>query len=308
MRPQFIVGIVLGGTNLKIALADLRYHIKDTRLLTTGKFLTKESLIQAIISATESILKKNRIEKNRVLGVGLGLPGPIDSKRGLVHFFPNIPGWKEVKLKKILEQRLKLPVFIDNDANLMALAEQRLGAAKGVKNAVCITLGTGVGGGLILEGELYRGSNFAAGEIGHMPVNEKGPKCNCGGTACLEAYIGNNRILELAGKLFGKNISLEELSLLAAKRNRRAQELWYNVANYLGIVLSGVVNLIDPDVIVIGGGVANAGKILFDNVKGAITKRAMAVQAKHVKVRKAALGNRAGMIGAVILVKESLEK
>jgi glucokinase len=307
MRRRFIIGIDLGGTNLKIALLDLKYRIQDKKVLSTQEFIKKESLILAIIDSINKIIEYNKLKKTNILGIGLGLPGPIDTWRGIVHFFPNIPGWKEVNLKSILEKRLRLPVFVDNDAKLMCLAEYKLGAAKDSNNAVCLTLGTGVGGGIIINGELYRGSSNASGEIGHVPLNEKGPRCNCGGYGCLEAYIGNNRILAKGKRLFKRDISLEELSSLAKKQNRKAKALWKTFAQRLGITLVGMVNLLNPDCIVIGGGVAEAGRVLFDNVRKVILKRAMNVQARQVKIFKAKLGNNAGLIGAAILVKEGLD-
>jgi len=308
MVKKFIVGIDLGGTNLKVALLDLRYQIKDREVLNTQKFIKKENLICAIIDSINKIIENNNLSRADILGIGLGLPGPIDYERGVVHFFPNIPGWKGVNLKTILERRLRLPVFVDNDAKLMSLAEYKLGAAKGSRNAVCITLGTGVGGGIIINGHLYRGFCNASGEIGHMPINEKGPRCNCGGRACLETYIGNNRILKEARRMFRRDITLEELSCLARKQNRQAQTIWLKIARRLAVALVGAVNLLNPDCIVIGGGVAGAGKILFDNIRKIIARHAMSVQARHVKVFKAKLGNNAGLIGAAILVKEGIKQ
>jgi glucokinase len=305
MKKRLIIAIDLGGTNLKIALLDSKYKIKEKRVISTKGFFRKESLIFTIINGIAKVIRENKLKKQEILGIGLGLPGPIDVEKGIVHFFPNIPGWKEVNLKKILEKKLKLPVFMDNDANLMALAESKVGAAKGFKNAVCLTLGTGVGGGIILEGNLYRGSSFSAGEIGHVPINENGPRCNCHGWACLETYIGNKRIEKQARSAFRRNISLEELSKLAAKNNKQAIEIWQEAGRRLGVALAGVVNLFNPDAIVIGGGVANAGKALLDPVKETILKRAMSVQARHVRVFKAKLGNDAGLIGAAILVREA---
>ena len=307
MRRKFIIGIDLGGTNLKIALLDLKYRIKNKNVLRTQEFIQKESLILAIVDSINNIIESNKLKRTSILGIGLGLPGPIDTWRGIVHFFPNIPGWKEVNLKRILEKRLRLPVFVDNDAKLMCLAEHKLGAAKGSDNAVCLTLGTGVGGGIIINGGLYRGSSNAAGEIGHVPLNERGPRCNCGGYGCLEAYIGNNRILARGRKLFKRDISLEELSYKALKQNRKAKTLWKTFAQRLGVALVGTINLLNPDCIVIGGGVAEAGRLLFDNVRKVILKRAMSVQAGQVKIFKAKLGNDAGLIGAAILVRESLK-
>jgi len=308
MTKRYIIGIDLGGTNLRIALFGLGFKIIDRKNLNTANFGQKERLIAAIVDSVNNIIENNRLIKNNILGVGLGLPGPIDVNRGVVHFFPNIPGWCEVNLKKILEKNLKLQVFMDNDANLMALAEYKLGAAKGSKNAVCLTLGTGVGGGIIIEGNLYRGSSFTAGEIGHMPINERGPECNCGGFACLESYIGNRRIMREAQRIFKRDeVSLEELSRMAYHNNKKAARIWSGVGERLGVALVSVVNLLNPDCIVIGGGLANAGRILFDKVEETILTRAMIVQARAVKVRKAKLGNGAGTIGAAILVKENIK-
>lgn len=308
MAKEFIVGIDLGGTNLKIALLDLKLRIRHKEVLDTQRFNKKEGLISAIVDSVDKILKDNKLSRKNLLGIGLGLPGPIDYERGVVHFLPNIVGWKEVNLKSILERKLRLPVFVDNDAKLMSLAEYKLGAAKGYSNAVCITLGTGVGAGIIINGNLYRGFCNASGEIGHMPINEKGPRCNCGGHACLEAYVGNKRILKEARRMFRRDISLEELSCLARRQNRGAQTIWGKVAGRLAVALVGAVNLLNPDCIVIGGGVAKAGRILFDKVKKVISSQAMSVQARHVKVSKAKLGNNAGLIGAAILVKEGMKQ
>jgi glucokinase len=306
MNTKLIIGIDLGGTNLKVGLLDSKYKIIRREILDTQRFTRKESLVSAIVDAVNKIIKNNNLKKNDILGVGLGLPGPIDAKKGIVHFFPNISGWKEVNLKMILQKRLKLPVSLDNDANLMSLAEYKLGAAVGFKNSLCLTLGTGVGGGIIIDGSIYRGANNASGEIGHVPINERGPRCNCGGVACLEAYIGSSRIKEEARKIFKRNITLEELSAKAKEKESRALSLWESVGKRLGVALVGTVNLLDLDAVVIGGGVANAGSILFDKVKKTIAKQAMSVQAKHVRVFKAKLGNDAGMIGAAMLVKEGV--
>ena len=311
MAKKFIVGIDLGGTNLKIGLLDLKYNIKLKIILTTKRFFKKEELIWAIINSVNNIIQEKKLKKSEILGIGLGLPGPVNEKSGIVHFFPNIPGWREVNLKQILQERLKLPVALDNDAKLMCLAEYKLGAAKGFKNALCLTLGTGVGSGLIIEGELYRGANNASGEIGHMPINENGPRCNCQRIACLESYIGNNRIIKQARRVFKRAISLEELSGLAKKtcrpsgrQNKQALNIWLKVGAHLGIALAGIVNLLNLDAIVIGVGVSNAGPILFGKVRKTISQRAMSVQAKSVKIVKAQLGNNAGMIGAALLVRK----
>ncbi|MDD2679244.1 MAG: ROK family protein [Candidatus Omnitrophica bacterium] len=306
MAKKFIICIDLGGTNLKVALLDLNYKIKDREILSTRSFMEKDDLIQGIVHSVNRFIKYNALSKAQILGVGLGLPGPIDAKRGIVHFFPNIPGWKEVALRDILRKKLSLAVYLDNDAKLMTLAEHKLGAAKGYRNVLCMTLGTGIGGGIIINNKLYRGFNNAAGEIGHLPINEKGAPCNCGALGCLEAYVGNQRIIKEARKTFKRSITLEELSWLAIKRNRLAIAVWRKTGGHLGFALAGVVNLLNLDAIVIGGGVAGAGNVLFESIKQALKDQAMSVQAGHVKIFKAKLGNEAGLIGAAIMVKEGL--
>jgi glucokinase len=305
MKNKYIIGIDLGGTNLKIALFDSRLSFKQKKFFSTAEFSQPQSLIEGIVRAVFEIIKENKLKKSDILGVGVGLPGPVDVSRGVAHFFPNIPGWIDVPVEKILRKKTGLEVFVDNDANLMCLAEFKLGSAKGAKNAVCLTLGTGVGGGLIIDSKLYRGSSYAAGEIGHMPINLKGRPCNCGGTACLESYIGNRRIACLVKKVFKKDIPLDELSRMAARNNPKAVRIWEDVGEKLGVALVSVVNLLNPDRIVIGGGVANAGRILFSRIEEVIITRAMVVQAAKVKVFKAKLGNDAGMLGGALLVKEN---
>ncbi len=308
MAKKYIIAIDLGGTNLKVALLDLNYRIIARQSFSTRNFSKKDKLIGAIVNSVDKIQKARRLDKQNILGVGLGLPGSADTERGIVYSLTNIPGWKDVRLGRILKQKLRLSVFMDNDANLMCLAEYRLGRARGLRYAVCLTLGTGVGAGIIADGRLYRGANNAAAEVGHLPINEDGPACNCGGKGCLETYIGNNRILAQAKKIFRRSISLEETSRLAAEGDKRALAFWSRTGEHLGVALAGVVNLLNPEAVIIGGGVANAGKALFDKVKKVIRERAMRVQARQVKVFKARLGDAAGLIGAAIMVREALKK
>lgn len=306
MVKKFIIAIDLGGTNLKCALLDNRLKIKAKSSFSTKSFDNKHKLIQGITDLVDSFILNQNLKRSAILGVGVGVPGPVDALKGIVHFLPNVPGWKEVGLKKILEQKIKLPVFIDNDAKLMTLAEHAAGAAKNYKNVLCLTLGTGVGGGLIIQDLLYRGTDNAAGEVGHFPLNEKGPLCGCGARGCLEAYVGNYRIIQEARRLFGAKVTLERVSALARKNNLQAIDFWSRVGKKIGLALSGVVNLLNLDLIVIGGGVSNSGEALFESIRRTIQLRAMRVQAKRVKIVKAKLGIDAGIIGAGYLVRERL--
>ncbi|MDD5005517.1 MAG: ROK family protein [Candidatus Omnitrophica bacterium] len=304
---KYIISIDLGGTNTRITLTDLSLRIKARTSFPTRNFSSsRKILISEIIKEVFRLLKDNSIKKTQILGLGIGVPGPVDFLKGKIYYLPNIKGWQNTPIRDILEKRLHFKVFVDNDVNLMTLAEARLGAAKDRKNAVCLTLGTGVGGGLILDGELFRGTSFCAGEIGHMPINISGPRCNCGGSACLERYVGNKYILaEAKKKLKMRNINLEKLSEMAESGNKIARNIYNNFASNIGVALAGVVNLLNPEVIVVGGGLSFAGDFIFTKIKETINKRAIPIQAGLVKVKKAMLGKDAGLIGAALLVKES---
>ena len=307
MKSKFIIGVDLGATNVKIGLVNSRGKILTRGVLSTRSFVSRQKLLNGIADTIHNILIDNKLQKRDIIGIGIGLPGPIDFKKGLVHYLPNIPGWKNFPIRKWFGLKTKLPVFVDNDVNLITLAEQRLGAGRNTNNMICITLGTGVGGGIIIDKGIYRGSSFSAGEVGHIPIVRDGPRCNCGGKGCVERFVGNRYILKLAKtKLKKQSLSLKELDKLAYAGNSKAIAIWQEVGRNIGVALVGVVNLLNPEKIVIGGGVSKAGKILFDEIRKTIRLRAMPTQAKTVKVVKARFGDDAGILGAMILVKEGI--
>ncbi len=310
---RYAIGVDLGGTYAKLALVDKKGRLFHRATLTTTDYGTKEALLYAIVYEIERILKRARLTSKDLLGTGVGVPGLVDFERGFIYYLTNVPGWRNVPLKKILEKKLKMQTLIDNDVNLMALGEYRFGAGRGAKDLVCLTLGTGVGGGIIIDGKLYRGSSSVAGEIGHMPLNEKGLRCNCGGFGCLERYVGNKYILDeikskieaggatLIKKLVKGNLSLitpEIVSYAAKVNDKLAVAFWQEIGRRIGVVLSGVINLLNPERIIIGGGLANAGKVLFKSIRDAVDERALLIPKRTVKIIKAKLGADAGMVGA----------
>ncbi len=305
---SYVIGIDVGGTNIKLGVVNDKGKIVSRNILETGKYEGKRGkLISALVDAIIDLIDSEGVKTKDVLGIGIGLPGLINPDRGVVKFLPNVPGWKDVFLKRIMEKKLSLPVFLDNDVNLVTLGEWRFGAGKGYNNLVCITLGTGIGGGLVLNGELYRGEGYVAGEVGHMPLNEKGPACNCGGYACFERYVGNKVLQEKAAKIFkNKKIRLEDVFELTKAGNMRAVKFWEEVAMHIGNGLVGIVNLLNPRLIIIGGGVSNSYQFMIETINKIIKERAMSVQSKMVKITKAKLGNDAGIIGGYVLVREYL--
>ncbi len=304
---QYTIGVDVGGTNIKLGLVNRSGVIIARSFLDTKNLnKSKKRLIDAVASSILDLIRDEGLLPKDVLGVGLGLPGPIDSQKGVVSFLPNIPGWRNVPLKSILQKKLHIPTFVDNDVNLITLGEWGWGAGKGYKNLMCMTLGTGVGAGLVLNNSLYRGEGFAAGELGHMPLNEKGLVCNCGGIGCFEGYVGNGTLLKKAAKIFKKkDIQLPDVHYLAQQGNVRAIEFWDEAATHIGNALVGVVNLLNLRLIVIGGGVSNNYKFMSKKINATIKARAMKVQAGMVKVVRAKLRDDAGILGAQVLVKEA---
>ncbi len=301
---KYVVGVDVGGTNIKLGVVDPSGHVIVRNSFATKPFASSRiKLITALSREIEASIVTAGLNKKQIAGVGIGLPGLVDYEKGFVRFLPNIPGWRGVYLKSILQKRINLPVFVDNDVKIITLAESKFGAGRGVRNLICLTLGTGVGAGLILNGQLYRGEDNAAGELGHMPLNEHGPRCNCGGYGCFETYVGNRALLALASRLMGRpGITLEETFTLAQKGNKKALLFWKTAAGHIGNGLVGIVNLLNPHVIIIGGGISHNEKFLFRTIRKTIVSRAMSLQGAAFKIKRAAFKDDAGIIGAYVLV------
>ena len=301
---KYVIGVDVGGTNIKLGLVHPRgYVIARSHFPTKPLGSLKTKLIAVLAAEIKQIITSQGLKAKDVAGIGIGLPGLIDYTQGIVRFLPNISGWKNVPLKTILQKKLNLSVFVDNDVKLITLAEWKLGAGRGVNNLVCLTLGTGVGSGLILNNRLYRGAANAAGELGHMPLNEHGPACNCGGLGCFETYVGNQRLFALASHMMHKpHMTTQKMFALANQRHPQALRFWHEAATRIGNGLIGIVNLLNPELIIIGGGVSNNEKFLFPTIKAVIKKRAMSLQASLVRIQRAQLGDDAGIIGAQVLV------
>ena len=308
-KNSFFIGIDLGGTKISTGIVDTSGKILAKTKLPTQAQKGPEFVIDQIVKSINLVIKKSRLNRHQISGIGIGSPGPLDTEKGIVHFAPNLPGWKEIPLKNKLESKTGFSVFVDNDANLAALGESWIGAGKGSKNLICITLGTGVGGGLILNGEIYHGSEDSAGEIGHITVEPSGPKCNCGNNGCLEAYSSATGIVNRTKEAIksGEKTSLKEpitskkVYLEALKGDKLSKRIMKQAGVYLGIALSNVANLLNLDMAIIAGNVAEAGEIIFEPARKEIKKRAI-YPANKIKVVPAKLGTDAGVIGSARLV------
>jgi glucokinase len=316
-EKKAFAGIDVGGTNIKFGLfhPDGKIIFKEQRPTMAEKGATP--LMHHITNIAERLMMHASEDELEVPWLGVGSPGAIEFKTGRVlGQTPHIPGWEGMEIGENLRDRLNMPVWVDNDVNAMALAELKFGAAAGAKSAVCITVGTGVGGAVIIDGKVVRGHSNTAGEIGHMTINFDGPSCKCGKKGCVEAYCSSSAILTRTRKHLEKDFTpvfheltggdLEKLNIKvitsAAKQDDYvAKEVLEETAEYLAIGLGNAANLVNPELMILGGGIVDGWPNFIKQVSLSIRKHAFASAVKELKITKAALGNDAGFIGAGLL-------
>jgi glucokinase len=304
------IGIDFGGTTIKSALVEEGKIIHRGEVIDTLRSGDSNAITEALLGRIADL----RQVRPDAVAIGVGLPGMIDSVNGIVHRLSNVPGWIDIPLRDLLIRRTGLHAAIENDANSMAYAEWKYGAARDGKNVVCVTLGTGVGGGLILNGQLYRGSFFGAGEIGQMSIDYQGRVGNYGNRGAIEKYVGNVQIAKRAQQFYentGKLLAIEHctpaaLEAAAHSGDTVAKQLWAQIGMEIGAALANIVWLLNPDTIVIGGGVAKAGDLLFEPIRTAIRSVTMPTFYEELKILPAALGNDAGVIGCAAIALDSL--
>lgn len=280
-----IIGVDIGGTTIKAGVVSKSKVIKKIKLKTEAN-KSEAIVIKNILYSIEELMNEN------VDSICIGCPGPLNYKTGLIGKTPNLP-LGGVNLKKIIENKFKKTVYIDNDANCFALAEAVLGGGKRYENIVGLTLGTGLGSALVIDKKIYHGKIFAT-EIGHMTINFNGPKSRCGNDGCLESYVSVRGILSRAKSLNVK--SVEELSNLASLENKRALAVWKETGFYLGIGIANVINILNPEIIIIGGQIAKAWPYFNKKMKDTVDKRALF----SCKLVKSELKD-AGILGAALL-------
>jgi glucokinase len=283
-----LAGIDLGGTQVRVAVAD-----DDGRVVGSAK--TRTGLLDGPAGmARWAAAEARRMAPDRVFqAVAIGAPGPIDTSRGVLVNPPNLPGWQNSPLAALLTEAMGCPAYLENDANLAGLGEFHQGAGRGTRNLVYMTWSTGIGGGLIVEGELYSGSHGTAGEVGHMIVNPDGPVDGCGQRGCLEVYAGGRQLQKRTGE------SAAEIFDAAARGEREALRIVRDAARYVGVALINLTNLCDPDMIVIGGGVSRSWNLVEPTLSEVFRSSPFIKPARRPKLRRARLGDRAGQVGAV---------
>ena len=306
MSHSIYVGIDLGGTFIKGGLVKASGEILKETQIPTEADQGPDHVLGRIAA-----LVKELSQGVEIAGVGIGMPGQIDVDKGICHYSPNLPGWEELEVGPPLEKAIGCPVILDNDANVAALGEYAFGAGKGAPFMLMVTLGTGVGGGLIMNGEMVRGAKGLAGEFGHCAIEIGGRKCGCGRRGCIEAYANQNGVIQT----LKEKLDAGQFSVLAAKSDPDTRDVFdaakagdcvaidvfRQTGDYLGVALADMANLLNLQRVVVGGGVANAGDYILEASRQRVKQDALGVAAEGFEIVPAQLGNKAGLVGAAFL-------
>lgn len=310
MEKQFYIGIDLGGTKISGLLADQSGAQVAKEIIPTNAVEGEQAVLRRITDLIASLMRKARREASEIGGIGIGSPGAMDIAKGILIQTANLP-FTDFNLTMPIVEKFHIPTYLDNDANVAALAEYAFGAGKGSRHMIFITVSTGIGGGAVLDGRIYRGGTCSALEVGHTTVEKNGKLCKCGNIGCAELYASGTAIGKAAEAAVaaGRQTTLRSFDQLtayevfqaAAANDQVANEILDEALEYLGISVANTAAILDPDVVVIGGGVAQAGRIVFDRVRAVVDQRCLKPVARNLRIVPAALGADAGVVGAVAL-------
>jgi len=301
LNKNFYVGIDLGGTSIKLGIID-----QSGNIIAQQESPTPSQRYEETLDLFVEMINKTGIPLREIISIGIGVPGFVDIEKGFIDILVNV-GWENANLKEDLEAKINIPVFVNNDANLAAYGEVWQGAAKGAKNVICVTIGTGIGSGIVIDGNIYHGNNGMAGEIGHLPINPiSGHLCNCGKIGCLETEASATAIVNYAievikrGKktIIPENPTTKDIFIAAKNGDEIANEAINNAAYNLGLALAQISHALAPDIIVIGGGVSKAGEQILAPIKDYFQQFSLEKLNKQTKIVLAKLENNAGIMGA----------
>jgi glucokinase len=316
-EKNMYIGVDLGGTNIAVGIVDEQGNIKHEKSCATRVGKEPQEIVEDMIGLIFNVLEESNMELQEIKAIGIGIPGLADNN-GCVIYCVNL-GWKNVPLRELLEKKLHIPIYIDNDATVAALAEYERGCMKNCKSGIMLTLGTGIGGGIILNGNVYSGFNGVGSELGHVVVGENFYNCNCGKNGCLETFASSTAIIRHTKKLIEEmnesttiiekaegdinNINAKIVFDCAKEGDKIANLAVARLVKYLSIGIFNIVNFIDPEVIALGGGVAGAGQYLLDMVINEVMPNKYYAELPMAKIVLAELGNKAGIIGAAMIAK-----
>lgn len=308
MDKKYVVGVDLGGTKIYTALVDLDGNMVKEITVKTEAHRGDKAVLDKLISTIDTVLEG--VDINEVKAIGVGSPGPLDVKKGLIVYTPNLP-FKNFNIVQPIKEKYNIPTYLDNDANAATLGEFMFGAGKGSRNMVYVTVSTGIGGGAIINGSLFRGSTANALEIGHTTVMKGGPRCGCGNTGCAEAVASGTAIMKRGREAVESKVetslkdydevTAKEVFTEAEKGDKVSQDILNDALSYLGIAIANIANSFDPDKIVMGGGVSQAGNIVFEKIDYEMERRCLKIIYDNCKIEKAVLGGKAGVLGAAAL-------
>ena len=317
------IGVDLGGSKILTAMVNIKGEILSSDHRTTPAAEGPEAVIQAMLGSIKQTVDRAGINAAGLEAICIGAPGLSNPETGVVFTSPNLPGWMDVPLKSIIEDKIGVKTFLINDANAAALGEMYFGAAKGARNFIYITISTGIGGGIVIDGEVYTGSLGTAGEIGHMTIDTNGPPCNCGNTGCWETLASGNAlareakrqiaagaetsILKYTGGDIDK-VNAKVVHKAAQKGDSLAKELIAQTSYYIGVGLTNLINIFNPELIIIGGGLSNIGDLLLEPAYKVAGERAYKMAFKSVRFVRAELDKNSGVIGAAVYAFREVEK
>lgn len=318
---NYVVGLDVGPSTIKIVLIDLNGALIESFQTPISIHVTNASLLDQLSETITKLLKKQlHINKEKIVGIGVGMHGIVDSEHGLSIYAPNLQ-LRDISIKQYLEEQFDILVKVENDVRAMALGETWFGAGRNQRSVVCINVGRGIGAGIILNGELFHGENYIAGEIGHMTVDIDGPKCSCGNYGCLQALASGPSLVEKIAKEIGMgkkslltNIVHDDLSKIngelvyeaATQGDPLSIDVLYQTGVYLGIGITNLIHILNPDQIILGGGVAKAGDFILEPLKATVDQRALTPKAKQTNIQLSVLGDQATAIGAASLLLTEL--
>jgi glucokinase-like ROK family protein len=308
-----LVGAIdMGASHMSLAVADFTARIlQEFEVPLDIKKGPKDCLAEASQQLL-NLLESQGLSISNISAVGVGVPGPVITEAGMVVAPPIMPGWDRYPIRATLEKKWNCPVTLNNDAELGALGEWAYGAGRGEKNIAYIKVGSGIGAGLILNQQIYGGTRGAAGEIGHLTIDENGPLCNCGNHGCLEAFASGHAIAQqgqllvqsgkrtLLSDLGSEKITAQEVAEAARRGDLHAQEILRRSGTFIGIAIAGLINLFNPSIVIIGGGVAQVGDLLTAPIRQAVRERAMRASEQSVRITTAMLGRRSLLMGATV--------
>jgi len=309
----FVIGIDFGASHLSILMGDLGANILEEIEIPININDGPNTCIDQADHLLRDLLVKSGRELHEILAIGVGVPGPIVSDEGMVLAPPIMPGWDRFPIRDTLEKMWGCPVSLSNDSELGVLGEWAAGAGRGEQNLAYIKIGTGIGAGLLLDGQIYRGVTGSAGEIGHLTIDENGPLCACGNHGCLEAIAGGTAIALQAQEAARKGqrtqlssikpieaITARDVAAAARLGDLVAQQILTHAGTYVGIAIAGMVNIFNPGMVIIGGGVAQSGDILLEPIRLAVQRRSLPAATRAVRITTAMLGRRSSSMGAII--------